>query len=60
MKLDRNVYLYKDISYIPYHELGVLTKKGVKVNSLVSLKDHNVKNKSVSSTFSCKGRENFG
>ena len=32
----------------------MLTKKGVKVNSLVSLKDCNVKNKPVSSTFLAK------
>ena len=51
MKLDGNYYLYKDILYTAYHEQGVLTKKGVKVDSLVSLKDRNVKTKPVSSTF---------
>ena len=51
MKLDRNFYSYKDILYTAYHEQGPLTKKGVKVDSLVSLKDRNVKTKPVSSIF---------
>ena len=41
MKLDGNYYSYKDILYTAYHEQGPLTKKGVKVDSLVSLKDRN-------------------
>ena len=51
MKLDGNYYSYKYILYTAYQEQGVIKKKGVKVDSLVSLKDRNVKTKPVSSTF---------